>query len=70
MTPAAIAALAKMIAEIFVEFVPTIVGLIEKAAAGKDISHEDVVKALPKENQTAALDKIKTAARIAQGLPT
>ena len=62
-------AIAKLIAEIFVEFAPVIGNLIEKAAAGQDISHEDVLKALPKENQTAALDKIKTAARLAQGLP-
>ena len=64
------AAIAKLIGEIIVEFVPAIAQLVTKGLAGQDISHEDVLKALPKKNQTAALDKIKTAARKAAGLPT
>lgn len=50
--------------------VPVVVELIQRGMTGEDITHDELMKRLPKELQVTVQARIREAAREAAGLPT
>jgi hypothetical protein len=56
--------------EIVTALIPTIRDFVTRSVTGEKLSDHWLRKAIPREHRTVILDKIKTEARRAKGLPT